>query len=109
MVDEYSNIDIYVPVRVINGRAKKDISMLLFSKESGYGGSSYYVYNSVSHKFFRVDNIMRFLISNNISKLAKVSPNKKNGIVIGLGKAIGDAESAKSYKKMITRNHEFTL
>ncbi len=109
MVDEYSNIDIYVPVRVVNGRARRDVSMLLFSKEAGYGGSSYYVYSAITHKFFKEDNIMRFLIANKITKLAKIDPTKKNGIVMGLGKAIGDAESVKSYRKMVTRNHDFKL
>lgn len=109
MVDEYSSIDIYVPVKVVNGRAKRDVSMLLFSKDTGYGDASYYVYNAIKHKFFREDNIMRFLISNKITKLAKVSPTKKNGIVIGLARAINDSESVKTYKKMISHTHNFTL
>ncbi len=109
MVDEYSNIDVYVPVKVVNGRAKRDVSMLLFSKDTGYGEASYYVYNAISHKFFREDNIMRFLIANKITKLAKINPTKKNGIVVGLGKAISDSESAKVYRKMVSLNRNFTL
>lgn len=109
MVDEYSNIDVYVPVKVVNGKAKRDVSMLLFSKDIGYGDASYYVYSAISRKFFREDNIMRFLIANKITKLAKVGPTRKNGVITALGKAMVDPESDKIYRKMISHNHNFTL
>lgn len=110
MVDDYSNIDVYIPVKVINGKAKRDISMVLFSKETGYGDSSYYVYSTISRKFFKEDNIMRFLIANRITKLAKMTSLNKKGILINkVGSTITDSESTRAYDKMISRNRNFTL
>ena len=110
MVDDYSNIDVYLPVKVINGKAKRDISMVLFSKDTGYGDASYYVYSTISRKFFKEDNVMRFLIANRITKLAKfTSPNKKGALINNIGKTITDSESAKAYDKMISRNRNFSL
>ena len=37
MVDEHSDVEVYVPLKVVNGKLKKDSSFLFFSKEIGSG------------------------------------------------------------------------
>ena len=67
---------------------KKDGSFLFFSKEIGNGDMVYYAYNSTSHTLGYIDNIMRFLMSCNVIKLAKLTPNQKLGCITALGKTL---------------------
>jgi hypothetical protein len=42
MIDEHSDVEVYVPLKVVNGKLKKDGSYLFFSKEMGNGDIVYF-------------------------------------------------------------------
>lgn len=112
MIDEHSDVEVYVPLKVANGKLKKDGSYLFFSKDIGNGDIMYYAYNSASHKLDYVDNIMRFLMSCKVIKLAKLTPNQKLGCISALGKTLNqnsDQNSLKNYKCIISRNRHIVL
>ena len=112
MVDEHSDVEVYVPLKVVNGKLKKDGSFLFFSKEIGNGDMVYYAYNSTSHTLGYIDNIMRFLMSCKVVKLAKLTPNQKLGCITALGKTlnqINDQNSLKNYKNIISRSRHIVL
>lgn len=112
MIDEHSDVEVYVPLKVVNGKLKKDGSYLFFSKEMGNGDIVYYAYNSVSDTLGHVDNIMRFLMSCKVVKLAKLTPNQKLGCITALGKTLNqnnDQNSLKNYKNIISRSRHIVL
>lgn len=112
MIDEHSDVEVYVPLKVVNGKLKKDGSYLFFSKEMSNGDIVYYAYNSVSHTLGHVDNIMRFLMSCKVVKLAKLTPNQKLGCINALGKTLSqtnDQSSLRHYKNIISKNKHIVL
>ena len=112
MVDEHSDVEVYVPLKVVNGKLKKDGSFLFFSKEISNGDIVYYAYNSTSHTLGYIDNIMRFLMSCKVVKLAKLTPNQKIECITALGKTLNqnnDQNSLKNYKNIISRSRHIVL
>lgn len=112
MIDEHSDVEVYIPLKVVNGKLKKDSSFLFFSKELDTGDIVYYAYNSKSHILSYIDNIMRFLMSCKVIKLAKLTPNQKLGCINALGKTLSqnnDQSSLRHYKNIISRNKHIVL
>ena len=78
----------------------------------GNGDIVYYAYNSASRTLGHVDNIMRFLMSCKVVKLAKLTPNQKLGCITALGKTLNqnnNQNSLKNYKNIISKSRHIVL
>lgn len=106
MIDDTS-INVYLPSRgnrIIN---KSDATKVFISKVYEDGITEYYCFDVDAMEFERIDNIIRFLIRNNISSLEKVGSRRKVAFLNQIGKTIEASKKPESliqYKLILTKN-----
>lgn len=112
MNDEYSDVNVYVPLVVKNGKLKKDNSFIFLTKELVSGKIIYYVYDGSSCSLKSENNIFRSLMNRNVTKLVKINSSQKIKYLYSIGKSLyhsTDQDSLKNFSKIVTREKGLVL
>lgn len=103
MYDELSYIEAYTPVKIEDGRVKRDNKIILFSKDLGFGGTTYYSYDSVNCTFKEVRSIMNYMAKNGITKLGKLNADRKKKYLMMVDRTLRDVDSVRTFKMMLSK------
>lgn len=93
MIDDTS-INVYLPTKGTKLTNKKDTKKIFISKDNNNGPVEYWCFDLDSLELEQIDNIIRYLITNNIHSLDKVTPRRKIAFLTQIGKAIESSKKA---------------
>lgn len=79
-MEEFTNINAYHPV-VIDSNSFSKSSKILISKEKENGDIDYFCFDVSNNKLTRVDNAIKFVISNNSRSLSKIIEKEKKELL----------------------------
>lgn len=105
MIDDTS-INVYLPTKGSKLTNKIDTKKIFISKDTNSGPAEYWCFDLDSLQLEQIDNIIRYLITNNIHSLEKVTPRKKLAFLTQIGKAIESSKNADTlseYKLMLMK------
>ena len=110
MLDENS-VNVFVP---LSGKenAKHDIGMFLISKDIDDFESEYYNFNVKSLTLSRVDDMIKFMLDNNISSVRRLVGASKKDFVMKLETVLKISKSPETifnYQKLLLKNKKPTL
>lgn len=109
MYDELSYIEAFTPIKIEDGRVKRDTNIILFSKDLGIGATSYYSYNAVSCTFEEICSIMNYMAKNGITKLGKLNVERKKKYLMMVDRTLRNVDSVRTFKMMLSKVPTRTL
>ena len=97
------SISIYFPIIKENNTTKISSDLILLSKEMPNNSSDYFSFNIKTFKFKKIDNLMGYLIDNNIHSLTPGTSNQKVIENIGIALKKHDDPESNSDFELLTK------